>query len=165
MPYIKDTSAWEKLKKNLLSLNNKDIKVGWFENQRYGEDNGNIQMAEVAYLNEEGHINGPDAAFPGTVTPPRPFMQVGLKDLLKSGKADHNFFAVIALVISGQSPLRALNQAGPYMVKHLQNTMDAWDSPPNSRATQNLKGFNDPLNKTHALIDKVSFEVGKTEKD
>lgn len=165
MQYTKDTSVWEKLKKNLLSLNDNDMKIGWFESQRYGPENSNLPMAEVAFLNEDGHVNGPDSAYPGTVTPARPFMRIGFKDYLKAGRNDQNFVAVIKSVMEGQNPLRALKQAAPYFVKGLQNTMDAWDSPPNSRTTQALKGFNDPLNKTHALIDNVSFEVGKSDKD
>lgn len=165
MDYTKDTRAWELMKKNLLSLNTSDMKIGWFEGQKYGEENSNLPMAHVALLNEEGHKNGPDAAFPNAITPPRPYVKVGYKDYLKDGRLDQSFSAIIITVLEGEQTLKAYKKAAPYFVKGLQKTMDAWDSPPNARLTRELKGFNDPLNKTHALIDNVSSEVSKTDKE
>ena len=165
MDYTKDTKVWDKLKKNLIGLNDLAIKVGWFESQRYGADNNNIAMAQVAFLNEMGHTNGPDSLFPGTETPARPYMRIGFRDYLMGGRSDQNFLAIIEYVVSGGTVMRAMKQGAPYFVKALQNTMDEWDTPPNARSTQRIKGFNDPLNNTHQLIDNVSYEVGKQGKD
>ncbi|MDF5713569.1 MAG: hypothetical protein PUP93_06690 [Rhizonema sp. NSF051] len=156
--YKKDTSGWEKLKKQLLSMDKTELQVGWFDTY-YGSENSNLPHAFVAELNEFGHTNGPDAMIPGAQTPPRPFMRVGFREFIEKGRADQNFLAVIKTVISGQNVFKAMNQAGPYFVKHLQKVMDEWDTPPNARLTIELKGFNDPLNKTHQLIDKVDYRV------
>jgi len=161
MDYTVDKSGWDKLKKQLLTLESTELRIGWF-NTHYGPDNDNLPHAFVASLNEDGHVNGAGAAFPGTYTPPRPFMRVGFRDYMKTDKAATNFKALINAVVSGDTALKAYNMLGPAFVKALQSTMDAWDTPPNSRITIQLKGFNNPLVKTHELIDNVSFEVGKS---
>lgn len=161
MNYTVDKSGWDKLKKQLLTLNDTELHIGWF-NTSYGPDNDSLPHALVASLNEYGHVNGAGAAFPGTITPPRPFMRVGFRDYMKTDKATTNFKALINSVMNGSTALKAYNMLGPAFVKALQTTMDAWDTPPNSRITVQLKGFNDPLNRTHELIDSVSFEVEKS---
>lgn len=160
MNFTMDTSAWDKIKKQLLTLDQTELRVGWVDGGRYGPNNNNETYASVASLNEFGHVNGPSSLFPGAITPPRPFMRVGFKDYVSTRSTD-NFKAIINSVISGQTALKAYGSLGPTFVKALQGVMDAWDTPPNARITQKLKGFNNPLVKTHELIDHVSFEVGK----
>jgi hypothetical protein len=159
MDFTVDKSQWEKVKRQLLLLDNAELRIGWFDTS-YGADNDNLPHATVAALNEYGHTNGAGSLFPGTQTPPRPFMRVGFRDYMKSNKSVPNFQKIINNVLKGQTALRSYGSVGPVFVRALQGVMDAWDSPPNSRITQELKGFNNPLVKTHELIDNVSFDVG-----
>ena len=156
-----DKSGWEKLKKDLKELDQNEVQVGWFPGQNYGPENSNLPMAYVAKLDEEGHINGADAAFPGAITPPRPFMRVGLRDALKSGSNKLQFKYMIEAVLAGQSTLSVLQKSTSIFEQTLRQVMLDWDSPRNSDKTEELKGFNDPLRNTGELIANVTAKVEK----
>ena len=160
-----DKSGWDKLKKEfeLLALN--EIQLGWFPENVYGPDNSNLPMAEVAKDNELGHVNGPTSLFPGAVTPPRPFMRVGLTGALISGANKQQFAAMIKAVSEGQSSLAAMKQSLPFFEQTLRKVMMDWDTPRNSDVTEALKGFNDPLRKTGELIANVTAKVAKKGSD
>jgi hypothetical protein len=160
MKYTVDLSGWNKLKKQLLTLDKTELRVGWFDTS-YGADNDNLPHAFVASLNEFGHVNGTGSLVPGAITPPRPFIRVGFRDYMKTGRGEESFKTIISAVMRGETALQTYSIIGPVLVKGLQTVMDAWDSPPNARLTRELKGFNDPLNETHELIDNVSFEVSR----
>lgn len=164
MDFTVDTKGWDDLKKQLLSLDKTELRVGWVNGGHYGADNNNLSHAFVASLNEFGHVNGADALIPGAITPPRPFMRVGFRDYMKSSKGSASFKVVIQSVLNGQTTLQSYGSVGPLLVKALQGVMDAWDTPPNARLTIAMKGKNDPLVKTHELIDNVSFEIAPASK-
>lgn len=153
MKFTKDTSGWERMKKQLLTLDKLEVQVGWHDTY-YGSENDNLPHAYIGAIQEEGSSE--------QNIPPRPYMRVGFRDFLKSGKADQNFVAVMKSVMDGQTALKAYKQAGPAFVKHLQAVMNAWNTPPNAPLTVSLKGFNDPLRETGELIDSVDFEIGKS---
>lgn len=48
-----DKKVWEKLKKNFLKAEQASIDVGWFQSDRYGPENDNLPMAQVAQWNED----------------------------------------------------------------------------------------------------------------
>ena len=76
MEFTKDTSVWDKLKRDLRLLNTLELNTGWFD-KHYGAENNNLSIAQVAQWNEEGHGKAP----------PRPFIREGFGQLLKSGRA------------------------------------------------------------------------------
>lgn len=156
-----DKSGWEKLKKSIVELDQNQINLGWFDNNRYGSDNSNLPMAYVASLVEGGHINGPDAVFPGAITPPRPFMRVGLRDAIKTGTNKLQFKYMIEAVLAGQSTLSVLQKSTSVFEQTLRKVMLDWDTPRNSPITVALKGFNDPLRNTGELIASVTAKVEK----
>lgn len=144
------------LKEQLKTLNEIGIDVGWFETT-YGPQNDNLTHAQVAAWDEVGREAN---KFSGKI-PPRPFFRVGYKNFLKSDKAKQSFIEVINSVVAGNNVFQALSKEGAYLTKQLQKIMDEWDTPPNARLTQQLKGFNDPLVETHELIDNATFKVRK----
>lgn len=156
-----DKSGWDKLRKDLMKIDESEIQVGWFEQNRYGPGNSNLPMAYVAALNEMGHINGADALIPGAITPPRPFMRVGLTQAMRTATAKAEFEKMIQKVITGQSSLVALRQSANFFENLLQKVMRDWDTPPNASLTIQMKGFNDPLRNTGELIDNVTAKVAK----
>lgn len=142
-----DKSKWEKLRKELNSLDNVKIKLGWFEGSNYGSENDNLSHAYIAALQEEGSEK----------IPPRPFMRVGLKQELKT---DTKAFAMmIQSVASGKSALSAAKTASPAFVAMLKKIMSEWSSPPNAPRTVADKGFNNPLIDTGELRDSIQVKV------
>lgn len=160
-----DKSGWEKIKKSIVELDQNQINLGWFDNNRYGSDNSNLPMAYVASLVEGGHINGPDAVFPGAITPPRPFMRVGLKDALNTGSNKLQFKYMIEAVLAGQSTLSVMQKSLPVFEQTLRQVMLDWDTPANSPTTIKLKGFDDPLRNSGELIASVTAKVEKKGSD
>lgn len=141
-----DTSKWEKLKKELLSLNKVKIMTGWFDTH-YGPENDNLPHAYIGNLLEEGSEK----------IPPRPFMRVGLKQAVKSDPKA--FAAIIQAVTSGRSALSAAKGSSPAFVAMLQKVMSDWSTPPNSPRTVAEKGRNDPLINTGELRDSIQVKV------
>jgi len=157
-----DLSVWRKLKRNFDKTNSIEGKLGWFGENRYGPENSNEQMAQVAKWVEEGHVGG-GWVDPSDITPPRPVMRVGLAEAFKVGYNKDSFEAMARDVMKGHSVLTFLNKSdGPFR-ETLRNTMTAWFDPPNSAMTVDLKGFDDPWIETGELRDNVNFKVGKVE--
>lgn len=163
MKITSNKKGWQKLKSSLLRNQELHVKFGWFPEQTYGEDNDNLQMAQVASWNEFGHPNG--GAFAGTSTPERPFMRVWLPEEMK-GKGAYTASHLIGVMAFAQKPLRTgLNKVGPVLVIAVQEAMRKLDTPVNSEATIALKGFDDPLRETGQLINSVTFKVGRKAED
>ena len=156
-----DKSGWEKIKKNLLKADVQEVQLGWFESQRYGADNDNLQMAQVAQWNNEGHINSGNSLVPGAITPPRPFMTVGLPAAFKAGANKDDFKDMVTAVLSGTSVLTAMQKTTNNFERTLRKVMLDWDTPPNAPLTVEMKGFDDPLINSSELIANVTAQVEK----
>lgn len=156
-----DKSGWEKLKKSLKQADTYTVNVGWFEENVYGPDNSNLPMAYVAKLNEEGHVNGFDSLVPGAITPPRPFMRVGLKGAFKAGANKDDFKDMISALLQGKSVLTAMQKSTTNFERTLRKVMLDWDTPRNAPLTIEMKGFDDPLVNSSELIANVTAKVEK----
>lgn len=156
-----DKSGWEKLKKELLKADTHEVQLGWFPENVYGPDNSNLPMAYVARLNEEGHVNGFDSLVPGAITPPRPFMRVGLSSALRAGANKDDFKDMVEAVLTGKSVLAAMQKTTTNFERTLRKVMLDWDTPRNAPLTIELKGFDDPLVETSELIANVTAKVEK----
>lgn len=154
MKFTKNTAQWDKLKRDLLKKI-PSIETGWFEGQNYGSDNDNLPYATIAQWNNEGHRNDN-----GTVTPPRPFMTMGLAAAITAGANKDDFKDMIQAVASGKSVLTVLNKAGTNFERTLRKVMLDWDTPRNAPLTIEIKGFDDPLVETSELIANVNSRVG-----
>ena len=161
MSITKDTRVWEKMKNNFKQAEQYEGRLGWFPEDRYGSDNGNLPMAYIAYLNEVGHKNGADAVIPGAETPPRPFMRVNLKNALKAGANDKEFRKMVEAVVEGKSILQPLKASSAAFKDTLRKVMLDFDNPPNAALTVEMKGFDDPLIKTSQLVANVNSKVAK----
>lgn len=139
-----DKSNWEKIRKELISLDKVKMKLGWFEGSNYGPENDNLPHAYIAALQEE-------------VIGPRPFMRVGLKAALKQDPKA--FASIIESVASGKSALSSAKSVAPVFVPMLQKVMNDWMTPPNSQVTVMEKGFNNPLIDTGELRDSIQVKV------
>lgn len=154
MKFTKKTAQWDKIKRSLLKKT-PSIETGWFAGQSYGSDNDNLPYATVAQWNNEGHRNDN-----GSITPPRPFMSMGLARALNVGANRDDFKDMIQAVVSGRSVMTVLNKAGTNFERTLRKVMLDWDTPRNAPLTIELKGFDDPLVETSELIANVNSRVG-----
>lgn len=151
----KDTKAWENIKKQSKLINDYETETGWFPENRYGSDNENLQMAQVAQWNNEGH------ALQGV--PPRPFMTVGFPRAIKSRK--EIFQGVVQALVEGKNALVAMKANERILEDTLRQVMIDWDTPPNSPRTVEAKGFNDPLINTSQLVANVTSKTVKKGSD
>ena len=153
-----DKSPWLALKKSFAKAETLENRLGWFEENRYGSDNDNLPMAQVAKWQEEGTEGGQGN---GSGIPPRPFMRVGLNDRLRGGENKESFKRIIIAVANGQDVFKALHREGDSFRQTLRQVMIDWDTPRNSPVTIELKGFDDPLIESSELISNVSVKTTK----
>lgn len=149
-----DDSDWKRMMRNLSRGGDKAVNVGWWNTMHPS----GIPVAQVAQLNDAGHLNGATSAIPGSRTPPRPFMRVGfvpkIKDILPS------FVSMAHQVAMGRRSWADVNaQLGFKLKTILQEVIEAWNTPPNSPVTVSLKGFNDPLIHTGTMLDTIQTKV------
>lgn len=149
----RDKSGWDKLKKNLLKSSQDVLKLGWFEDARYGPENDNLPVGTVAMWQEEGDP---------IKYPPRPFIRVGFLPRLKTSEYVPLFQETISSVLEGKLTLKqSYRRIAPILVAGLKNEIIQWDTPPNSPQTVADKGFNDPLINTGKMLESVDFKVEK----
>ena len=148
-----DKSVWNNLKKSFDKAEMLENRLGWFEENRYGSDNDNLPMAQVAQWIEEGVAS--------KNIPPRPYMRVGLRGALMKGSNDASFKRIITAVANGQDVFKALHRECDSFRQTLRQVMIDWDTPPNSPTTIELKGFDDPLIESSELISNVSSKTTK----
>lgn len=151
-----DKSGWNKLKKSFQQAEIYNVNLGWFEENKYDSTNDNLQMATVAQWNNEGHINDN-----GSLTPPRPFMSVGLPGAFKAGANKDDFKDMVEAVLTGKSVLAVMQKSSNNFERTLRKVMLDWDTPRNAPLTIELKGFDDPLVETSELIANVTAKVEK----
>lgn len=148
-----DKSAWNNLKKSFTKAETLENQLGWFEENRYGSDNDNLPMAQVAQWIAEGVAS--------KNIPARDFMRTGLTKDLKRGVNDASFKRIITAVANGQDVFKALHKEGDSFRQTLRQVMIDWDTPPNSPTTIELKGFDDPLIESSELISNVTSKTTK----
>lgn len=148
----KDTKALEMFKRRMQAQLGNELEVGFFSDARYGPENDNLQVAQVAQWNNEGSENNP----------PRPFFTSSIIAPIERKKYDRMFHASIDRIISGKS---SFTQEYAVIGKALQNQIKQairnWDSPPNSPRTIAEKGFNNPLQDTDTMLNSVEYKITK----
>lgn len=160
MKITKNTKVWESLKKKFRQAQQIEGKLGFFSDAVYGPENDNLPVAQVAKWVEEGHVAGGWANAP---TPPRPVFRVGLAEAFKLGWNKKDFQAMVTAVATGKTPLIAMQASDDSFKRSLQNVITAWFDPPNSPATIEMKGFDNPWIETGTLRESVDFKVGRKE--
>lgn len=136
------------------------VKVGWVKGEKY--PNKDIYIAEVAYLNENGHIikrNGKEVGY----VPPRPFLAITMSS---NGVRWRSIWKKLYKhVVEGKIPLAvALKQLGEIVRAGIKSTI--WNSvpPPNAPSTvKHKKGRTTTLIDTGLMLKTVNYvyKVGK----
>lgn len=156
--FTKDDKVWKSMKRNLRSKK-ASVDLGWFEGQRYGPDNDNLPMAQVAQWVEEGHING--GMFKGTRTPPRPAIRTYFIPLI----AESSDFSKMAYPLIHDVAMGKLSWAGlhekiaPKLLYRFKLALKQFMTPGNSPTTISIKGFNNPWIETGNLVESARFRV------
>jgi hypothetical protein len=148
---VKDDKMWEKIKKDLLAANKVgELEVGFWPEDRYGPENDNLPVAQVAQWNNEG-----------MGVPARPFFTQTLREPIKNGEKDHVFFKSLDRILSGKSTfLTEYTLIGKQFSEELRKSIFVWSIPPNAPLTVELKGFNNPLIETGLMMDSVKYKIG-----
>lgn len=150
--YLVDDAVWKKMRKNLLAGIDLELRVGAFEDSKYGPENDNLQVAQVMQFNEEGTDKNPV----------RPFIRVGFMGPVRRGAYDEYFKESIAKIAEGKSTfLNEYKLIGKMAKTDMQEVIQDWSTPPNSPITIDLKGFNNPLIDTGTMHDSVDFKIEK----
>lgn len=154
MTIIKDDKVWQNMKKNLMKGQSLAVKVGFFEDAIYGDENDNLPVAQVAQWQEEGTEN----------IPMRPFIRAGfmIKEIEKHKWITPQVIQWIDAVAKGRLTWTQLyNRLGPVFVQMMQKEIENWRIPMNAPLTVELKGFNDPLIDTGKMMDSVNYRLGR----
>lgn len=150
----KDTQNWQKVRKNLTSIDGVKVRTGW-----WGKTHSTgVPIAQVAKWNEEGHFTGG-----GGYSPPRPFITVGWLGAMSLGLNSRLKSSLTKVVEGDSSAMSEAKSIGKYSKKVMQEQIRDWTTPPNRPLTISKKGFNNPLIDTGEMLHSVEVRVVKNE--
>jgi hypothetical protein len=141
--------GWETLKKRLLKFDERKVDVGFFRKEKYGAENDNLYVAEVAWMNDQGT----------SIVPPRPFMTVDFYDYASDAiKEDAKRLFSMLLFQKNVPYLKELQKIGDKYRDQLKEII--YDYPGhNSPWWAEYKGFDDPLFHTGTLAEAVESRI------
>jgi len=147
-----ETRKLPALRKRLEQLNGMEVEVGFFEEDRYGPENGNLPVAQVAFYNEFGTIHNPTRPFMAETFEDdlvQTYMKKSIKnifeDVLRNGRAVQRLLRELGDGVAEAMMVRILNYPGS-----------------NSPATIERKGGrNTPLRDTEFMMNSVKFHIHK----
>lgn len=145
-----DKRSLQALSKRVALLDGITVEAGFFEEDKYGPENDNMQVAEVAWIQERGA---------GREIPSRPFMESSFNEVQQFAAGMTKVF--VDLLGQGRLTQRLINDLGDRVADVIRVTIEDWSSPPNSKRWADFKGFNDPLVYTGKMKASVKFKVEK----
>jgi hypothetical protein len=144
-----NTREWDKLKRRLRRFDRRSIEVGFFSNKKYGPDNNNLQVAEVAMMNDYGTSK----------VPSRPFMTVDFVSYAEKTFPTKARQFFMLLILNPKSPfIKNMNELGEEFSFALQEIILDYPGR-NSQWWADIKGFNDPLYHTGVMVESVSHRL------
>lgn len=147
-----DKRGLQSLIKRVAAIDGVVLESGFFEEDKYGPENDNLQVAEVAWLQERGA---------GMQVPSRPFMETSFNEIQARAYAQGMVKVFDDVLNQGRLTQRLISELGNLVVDTIQITIEDWSSPPNSKRWADFKGFNDPLVYTGKMKSSVKFKVEK----
>tara|TARA_R100000406_G_C3081726_1_gene117122 strand:+ start:252 stop:665 length:414 start_codon:yes stop_codon:yes gene_type:complete len=132
-----------------MKFDQRSVDVGFFKRERYGPDNDNMYVSEVAWMNDQGTSQ----------VPPRPFMTVDFQQYASKNfkKRAKNLFYLL-LYKKNVPFLKELNKIGDDFSNELKTII--YDYPgSNSDWWADAKGFNDPLYHTGVMVNAVDYRI------
>lgn len=145
----RDFKEFNKLQKSLKRLEETILEAGFFEEDRYGPDNGNLYVAQVAFWNERG-----------IGVPRRPFLQPAFTDPGNLGWYRSMVLRVMNEALEGRDYTAKLKALGEQLKGDIQVNIEDYPGS-NSRQWVEIKGFDDPLFYTGKMLDSVKYKIGR----
>jgi len=137
------------LTRRLQELDGTEVEVGFFEEARYGPENHNLPVAQVAAYNNFGT----------SFNPTRPFMDNTFEDNMNQFHMIRGIKKVFsAALVNGRSTQRMLRVLGETIADLMREEIDDYPGS-NSPSTIARKGFNDPLYDTGKMLESVRFKI------
>ena len=153
---LSNKKEWEKIRKVFLNQTTTKLNMGFFAEDTYGSENNNLPVPVVAAWQDLG------TPFAGAEhIPARPFMSVGLKDLLKSSAYKSIYKKSFLDMLAGQSVLKQYKDISDKVVPDMVQVIDEWSSPPNAASTISQKGEDNPLVESGKMRDSFKTKVEK----
>ena len=144
-----ETKRLTSLIKRTETIDGTDVEVGFFEDDKYGPENQNLYVAQVAAYNNFGT----------TFNPERPFMDNTFLDTMSQFHYARGIRQVfISVLTNGRSTQRLLRSLGETVADVMRVEIDDYPGS-NSAATIARKGFNDPLYDTGKMLASVKFII------
>lgn len=144
-----ETRKLPALIKRLDKLNGTEVEVGFFEDDKYGPENGNLFVAQVAAYNEFGT----------ETVPQRPFMTETFEGFANQFQMARGIRAVFMNALQdGRRVQGLLKSLGVTVADIMQVSIDDWPGS-NSPSTIARKGKNDPLYDTGKMLESVKFKI------
>lgn len=150
MSHLKvNKKGWDKIKKRLKRFQNRSIDVGFFRDKKYGPDNDNMFVAEVAFMNDQG----------SRINPPRPFLTVDFERyVLKEFSKDCKVVFLNLLLGQNTKYVKDMEAIGEKYQNVLKTII--YDYPgSNSPNWIAVKGFDDPLYHTGEMVESVDYRL------
>lgn len=138
------------LQKRLAQLNGTEVEIGFFEEDRYGPENENLPVAQVAYYNEFGTVHNPT----------RPFMEeTFIADNHQShmGKIIREIF--VSSLTNGRSVSRLLLQLGDDVAEMMKTIILNYPGSNSPKTIEKKGGRNTPLRDTEFMMNSVKFQI------
>lgn len=147
-----ETRKLPALRKRLDKLNGTEVDVGFFEEDRYGPENDNLPVAQVAYYNEFGTIHNPT----------RPFMTETFEDALTQthvGKLMKQVF--ISALTNGRAVQRLLIELGDDVAELMKVRILNYPGSNSKDTIEKKGGRNTPLRDTEFMMNSVKFQINQ----
>lgn len=145
-----ETRKLPALRKRLAQLDGTEIDIGFFEEDRYGPENGNLPVAQVAYYNEFGTVHNPT----------RPFMEETFSDAITEkyvGKMMKSIFE--NALTSGRAVSRLLVELGDNVAELMKIQILNYPGSNSPATIARKEGRNTPLRDTEFMMNSVKFEI------
>jgi hypothetical protein len=147
-----ETKRLSSLIKRVDAINNTEIEVGFWDD-RYGPENDNLPVAQVAAYNNFGT----------SFNPTRPFMDDTFEDIMYQAymaRGVKNVF--LSVLTNGRGTQRLLRELGGTIKELMQVTIQQYAAEGgNSPKTIERKGRDSPLIDTGKMLESVRFIIHK----
>lgn len=147
-----ETKRLSSLIKRTTEIDNTEVEIGFWED-RYGPENDNLSVAQVAAYNNFGT----------SFNPTRPFMDDTFEDIMYQAymaRGVKNVF--ISVLTNGRGTQRLLRELGERIKGMMQLTiLEYAANGGNSQKTIEKKGRDSPLIDTGKMLESVRFRIQK----
>lgn len=163
MKIKRNTGNIKRMISDLRKMHGGKLEWGFFDEDTYDNPRGEVSVAAVAQLVEEGHENG--GMFEGTSTPPRPFFKTALEDAENIRQIRAAIKHLQRKVLQGKiSPEEKMEQLADLVCDQLRESIIAFSSPPLKESTLEVRekrgiSGEDPLIESGTLLESVKAKV------